>query len=206
MTEPHLQPVPDGGLPKYPFTAKDRLDAHWFMTWERRRWLGSDMCLRGSWECKAIYFDLICHAYDQSPIGTLPEDMGTLARLVRADRDHFESLVDRPFGPLHRWYRCDCDGEVRFMHDTVVANLVDGFARREDNRARNEAANAAKRLQRLRHTLTSFDKALGENDHAVRWIDEWLVSEGCTKRTASWIERAIAVWVQHITRLKRGPG
>ncbi|UWQ19520.1 hypothetical protein K3551_09340 [Jannaschia sp. M317] len=167
------------------------------MPWERRRWLNSDMGLRGDWVCKAMYFDLINHAYDQSPIGTLPQDMATLARLLRADRTQFEDLVKLPLGPLHRWHPCRCDGEVRLMHDTVLRSLTEGFARREDNRARTDAANSAKRIQRLRISLAGLDKALAENDHAVRWIDEWLIEEGCVKRVASWIEKGVRAWVRH---------
>lgn len=40
------------------------------MVWERRRWLNSDMRLKGTPECRALYFDLINIAYDNSPIGT----------------------------------------------------------------------------------------------------------------------------------------
>ena len=83
------------------------------------------------------------------------------------------------------------------MHDTVVRSLTEGFARRDDNRARNDAANAAKRIQRLRVTLASIDRPLSEIDHAVRWIDEWLVDQGCTKRVATWIEKAIRAWMEH---------
>ncbi|WP_299647961.1 hypothetical protein [uncultured Jannaschia sp.] len=184
-------------LPDYPFAHGDRLDSHFFMVWQRRRWLNSEMHLRGGWACQGVFFALINHAFDQSPIGTLPVDMGVLAKLVRCERGEFEAMCAQPYGPLHGWAPCNCDGEVRLMHRVVLDTLTDGFARREDNRARTEAANSAKRLQRLRIQLTGMEKSLGENDHAVRWIDEWLVDQGCTKRTASWVERGVRAWVQH---------
>ena len=199
MTRPKFSPTLVSGddLPEYPFGVEDRLDAHWFFVWERRRWLNSDMGLSGDWDCKAMFFDLINHAYDQSPIGSLPFDMDKLARLIRVDATRFRTLADRPYGPLHNWYPCRCGDDIRLMHDTVVRSLTEGFARRDDNRARNEAANAAKRIQRLRITLASIDRPLSEMDHAVRWIDEWLVDQGCTKRVATWIEKAIRAWMEH---------
>ncbi|MFP4045429.1 MAG: hypothetical protein ACLFTP_12850 [Rhodosalinus sp.] len=69
-----LQPVDAADLPEYPLDGSERLESHWFMTWERRRWLNSDMRLRGTPECRAHYFDLICLSFDHSPIGTLPDE------------------------------------------------------------------------------------------------------------------------------------
>lgn len=189
--------VPSETLPDYPFAHGDRLDSHFYIPWQRRRWLNSEMHLRGSWAAQGVFFALINHACDQSPIGTLPLDMGLLSKLVRCNRDELEAMCALPYGPLHGWTRCNCAGEVRLMHPVVLEVLTDGFARREDNRARTEAANSAKRLQRLRGVLASIEKTLGENDHAVRWIDEWLVDQGCTKRTALWVERGVHAWVQH---------
>ena len=68
----------DDDLPDYPLTSDDRLDSHYFMVWERRRWLNSDMRLKGTPECRALYSDLTNIAYDHSPVGTLPDDMEAL--------------------------------------------------------------------------------------------------------------------------------
>lgn len=59
-----LPPVSIDDLPEYPLTVEDRLDSHYFMTWERRRWLNSEMRLRGTPECRAYFFDLINISYD----------------------------------------------------------------------------------------------------------------------------------------------
>ena len=50
MTRPQFAPTLVSGddLPEYPFGVEDRLDAHWFFVWERRRWLNSDMGLSGT--------------------------------------------------------------------------------------------------------------------------------------------------------------
>mgnify|MGYP006979927583 CR=1 FL=1 len=200
----HLLPVDAEELPDYPFGADDRLDSHYFMVWERRRWLNSDMRLKGTPECRALYFDLTNIAYDQSPVGTLPDDMDVLAKMLFLDPGHFRALCKLDYGPLHKWTRCRCEGgEVRLMHPMVLRSLTEAIARKEDNRARNEAANAAKRLQRLRATVAGYQAELAKNDAAVRWIDEWLMKEGCEYRSAAWIERAMLAWSNHVFDLGR---
>lgn len=201
-----LPPVSIDDLPEYPLTVEDRLDSHYFMTWERRRWLNSEMRLRGTPECRAYFFDLINISYDQAPLGTLPDDLDLLAKLLLVDPAHFKQLCKLDFGPLHKWTRVRCEGEVRLMHGMVLRSLQEAVARREDNRAKNDAANAAKRLQRLRVTVAGYSKDLAANDAAVRWIDEWMLKEGCEYRTASWVERGISRWTDHAFSLARGAG
>lgn len=194
-----IRPVDTHDLQDYPFSYADRLDSHFFMPWERRRWLNSDMRLKGTPECRAFYFDLINIAYDQSPIGTLPDDLDLLAKLVFAPPDHFRTLCRLEYGPLHRWRRCLCDGgEIRLMHPFVTSGLLEAVARKEDNRARTDAANNRKRWQRLRITVAGYHKELAENDAAIRWMDEWLTKQSCGYRGGTWIERAISAWSNHM--------
>ncbi|RMC37512.1 hypothetical protein [Paracoccus alkanivorans] len=199
MTQVHLAAVDD--LDEYPLTAEVRLDGHYFMAWERRRWLNCDMRLKGTAECRALYFDLINISYDQSPVGTLPTDHAVLAKMLFIDRDHFSQLCRLEFGPLHKWRRVRCGDEVRLMHPMVLRSLTEAISRKEDHRARSDAASAAKRLLRLRSSLAGYQAELAQNDAAVRWIDEWLVKEGCEYRSASWIERGIARWSDHMLDL-----
>lgn len=202
-----LTPVDTGDLPEYPLSADDRLDSHYFMVWERRRWLNSDMRLKGTPESRALYFDLINIAYDQSPVGTLPDDQDVLAKMLFVDPGHFRALCRLDYGPLHKWAHCICEGgEVRLMHPMVLKSLSEAIARKEDNRARNEAANTAKRLQRLRSTIAGYHADLAKNDAAVKWMDEWLVTEGCEYRNATWVERAMQAWSNHMFDLGRRGG
>lgn len=198
-----LQVISGGDLDEYPLTVEDRLDSHYFMTWERRRWLNSDMRLRGEPECRAYFFDLINIAYDQAPVGTLPDDYELLAKMLMIDASWFRQLCQLDYGPLHKWRRVKCGAEIRLAHPMVLRSLQEAIARREDNRAKNDAANIAKRLQRLRITLLAYNKDVGGNDAAVRWIDEWLVGEGCEYRASSWIERGISRWMDHSFALTR---
>lgn len=155
----------------------------------------SGMRLRGTAECRALYLDLIWISYDQSPVGTLPDDTAMLAKLLMVDHDHFCGLTRLDFGPLHNWRRCRTqDGEVRRYHPMVLRTLTEAIARREDHRAKSEAASMQKRLQRLRIMLANYDAKLAENDAAVSWIDEWFQRQGVQKRTASQVEKALGAW------------
>ncbi|TDK51194.1 hypothetical protein E1832_04050 [Antarcticimicrobium luteum] len=180
------------------------------MVWERRRWLNSDMRLKATPECRGLYFDLINIAYDNSPIGTLPTDLDVLAKLVFVEPSHFRALCALEYGPLHKWEPCLCDGgEIRLMHATVLRSLVEAISRREDNRAKMDAANISKRLQRLRSTVAGLHIEMSKNDAAIRWIDEWLLDKGCAYRSTSWVEKAMAAWSAHMMdltgrRLQRG--
>jgi len=201
-----LRPVDIADLPEYPLDGAERLDSHYFVAWERRRWLNSDMRLKGTAECRALYFDLINICYDQQPIGTLPDDKEMLAKLLMVDRSHFEALCKMDYGPLHNWFPCRCDNEVRLTHSFVFRVLTNAISRKEDNRARMEQANRAKRLQRLRETVTGLQADMAKNDAAVRWIDEWLVDQNCGYRSTQWIERGMMAWSNHMFDLtKRRP-
>jgi hypothetical protein len=193
-----LRPVDPAQLPDYPFERGERLDSHWFMPWSRRRWLNSDMRLRATPECRAYYFDLICISFDHTPVGTLPHDADLLARMLMVDPTHFKALVHLPYGPLHNWRPCNCGGEVRLMHETVVETLTDAIARKEDNRARTEAANTSKRLARVRQNLASMNIEWAANDAAVLWFDRWFEEREIRKRTPEKYRAAAEAFVAHM--------
>lgn len=199
---PHLAAVEVGDLDEYPLGPDDRLDQHWFMAWERRRWLNSEMRLKATPECRAIYFDLICVSYEQSPIGTLPDDPELLAKLALVEQSHLVALCRMPLGPLHRWQRCLCGDEVRLFHPFVLKTIMEAISRKADNRARMEAANTHKRLQRLRSTVAGFHADLAKNDAAVKWMDQWLQEQGCGYRSAEWVERAMGAWTRHMMDMR----
>ena len=211
MSGAFLNPIPAEDLPEYPISADDRLDSHWFMPWERRRWLNSTMRFKGTPECRAYYFDLINIAYDQSPVGTLPNDLDDLAKMLFVDPSHFRALVRLEYGPLHKWRRCLCDGdEVRLMHPTVLRSLTEAIARKEDNREKTEAANMRQRLRRLRITVAGLDTQAAKNDAAIKWMDEWLEKQSFRYRNTTAVEQAMLAWAGHVADLRhrgnRPPG
>lgn len=197
MQPSHLSPIEDD-LPDYPVSAEERIDSHYFIAWERRRWLNSDMRLKARPECRALYFDLICISYEQSPLGTIPTDTEVLSKLLHVDQAYFKDLCRHEYGPLHGWYpvRCDTD-EVRYAHRFVTKVLVDAITRKEDNRAKTEAANVSKRLQRLRGTVGGLHAELAKNDAAILWMDKWLNDQNVSYRSVDWIEKAIHAWSNH---------
>jgi hypothetical protein len=197
MQPSHLTPV-DGDMPDYPVSVEERIDSHYFIAWERRRWLNSDMRLKARPECRALYFDLICISYEQSPLGTIPKDMVVLAKLLHVDLGYLQDLCRLEFGPLHNWYPVRCDnGDVRMAHRFVTRVLVDAISRKEDNRAKTEAANVSKRLQRLRGTVSGLHAELAKNDAAILWMDKWLSDQGVGYRSVDWIEKAMGAWSNH---------
>lgn len=199
-----LSIIETGEVIEYPIGRDVRLDSHHFMAWERSRWLNSSMRLKGTPECRAFYFDLICVSFAQSPVGTLPSDMEELAKLAMVAEGHFRALCQQEYGPLHKWRSCLSEGERRLYHPMVLQTVNEAIARREDNRARNEAANAAKRRERLRIALQGYHNGeLAKNDAAVLWMDDWLVSQGCGYRNSNWVERAMAAWAEHSFDLSR---
>ncbi|MEH6391133.1 MAG: hypothetical protein V7763_05710 [Sulfitobacter sp.] len=192
-------------IEEYPLTRDDRLNSHFFMVWERRRWLNSDMRLKGRAECRALYFDLINIACDQSPVGTIPNDMEVLAKLLMISESELKTLCQLEYGPLHKWRPCRCGDEVRLMHPVVLDMLIEAVSRKEDNRAKMEAANTVKRVQRLRSTVAGLHTDLSKNDAAVKWMDEWLVKQSVGYRNTSWVEQAIMAWSDHRMDLQRVP-
>lgn len=194
MSVTALDLVPIDELEEYPLGPEDRVDSHSWIAWPHRRWLHSPVRLKGLPECRALHFDLICLSQDETPLGTLPTDTEILAKNLNVSEPDFKRLCALDYGPLHGWKPVRCDDEVRLFHPLVLEIALDALSRKEDNRARNEAANRKKRLQRLRAVMMGYHKELGQNDAAVEWIDEWL-GERCTgNRTASWVERAIEAW------------
>lgn len=201
---PHLSSlslIPVDELEEYPFGRDVRLDSHHFMAWEHRRWLNSGMRLMGTPECRAIYFDLICVSFQQAPVGTLPDNLDQLAKLALVTEAHFRALCRLEYGPLHNWRPCLSAGERRLWHPQVHQTVAEAVARKETNRARNEAANAQKRRERLTILVAGLNGDLAKNDAAIHWMDQWLVDQGCGYRKQVWVERAIASWSDHMLSL-----
>lgn len=186
----------------YPVARDVRLDSHSWIPWYRQRWLNSSMRLMGRPECRALYRDLIDMAFDHTPVGTLPDDVAQLARMCQVAESDFRGLCALEYGPLHKWRPCLSEGERRLMHPVVLDTVLEALSRRADNRARNEAANTRKRLQRLRVAVGAYSVELAQNDQAIRWMDEWLVKQEVGQRSAAWVERAMAAWSERM--LDRG--
>lgn len=202
MTSTYIRPVESGDYPEYPLGCSDNLAGHTFLAWDIDDWLYSEMRLKGSEECRALYFDLIVFSQKQKPVGTLPNDMESLAKILGIDESRFRRLSEMQFGPLYKWKPCVCDGEVRLMHARVLQMVLEATARKHSNRARNDAANASKRKERLRIAISQFHAELAKNDAAILWMDDYLVEQGVGYRTAKIIEGAMRAWSSHVMDLR----
>lgn len=190
-------PVDLDMLPEYPIDPDARLDSHGFIQWEFRRWLSSDMRWNGTHECKSMWFDLVNLSHSETPVGTLPQDMKRLARMVQpvVERDHFETLCGLEFGPLHGWEPCRCGDVVRLMHPVVTRIVQAAFASRANNAARVQAASLAKRLKRLTEDLMPLAPNIASDARKVRYvaaqIDERVEQRGGERRTNEDLHLAI---------------
>ena len=79
------------------------------------------------------------------------------------------------------------------MHPVVLDMLIEAVSRKEDNRAKMEAANTVKRVQRLRTTVAGLHAEMAKNDAAVKWMDEWLVKQGVKFRERGGFD-LLSVW------------
>jgi len=195
-------PVDLDMLPEYPIDPDARLDSHGFIQWEFRRWLSSDMRWNGTHECKSMWFDLVNLSHSETPVGTLPQDMKRLARMVQpvVERDHFETLCGLEFGPLHGWVPCRCGDVVRLMHPVVTRIVQGAFASRANNAARVQAASLAKRLKRLTEDLMPIAPGIASDPRKVRFvaakIEECLEERGGERRTHQDVHLAIQACIR----------
>lgn len=197
-----LSPVDLDSLSDYPIDPDARLDSHGFVQWEFRRWLSSDMRWNGSHECKSMWFELVNLAHGETPVGTLPQDMKRLARMIQpvVDRDHFESLCRLDFGPLHGWHPCRCGDDIRLMHPVVTRIVKAAFASRANHAARVEAATQSRKLKRLTEDIAQLAPKLAEDSRKVRWansfIEDRVAQRGGERRTAEDLHAAVQACIQ----------
>ncbi|WP_420415909.1 hypothetical protein [Marinovum algicola] len=192
-----LRAIPEADLPEYPLDAGERLDSHSFIPWEFRRWMSSEMRWNGSHECKSLWFELVNYAHSETPVGTLPNDIRRLARMVQpaVDPTHFEELCKLQFGPLHGWRLCRCGEDIRLMHDTVVRVVLGAFASRANHAARVEAASQQAKLRRLTQDVAQLAPKLASDPRKVRWVNTWIeeavTARGGERRTPAELHSAI---------------
>lgn len=196
MTAPHLSTIPDDGPFAYPIHKADRLDGHSFVKWQHQRWLASDMHLMASYEVQGMARALFDLAQNQSPPGTLPMDRVVVARMLRVDPHHFESLCRHAYGPLRGWQPCLIDdGELRLYHAVVLEQVQDAFDRREAR----AVANNTKAIKARQVRMISELRAMGCNEALLRdavlieRMEAWLTDHWKARRGPSAYERVLGV-------------
>jgi hypothetical protein len=176
--QPTLQMVDVDDLLGYPISAKDRLDSHFFLQWNLKRWRGSNFRKRAYTDPEVGWygFELFCFSQDETPVGTLPCDDDQLAFMLHLPLERWLSLLKRDLSPLNGWERVRCDnGEIRLAHPVVTEIAVDAL-----KGARSNANAKAKMRDRKRlKDLTSMVERLGAKQLLAQpgfidRLDAWL--------------------------------
>ncbi|WP_420014058.1 hypothetical protein [Tateyamaria sp.] len=171
-----IQLVEAGDIEEYPISAGDRLDSHYFLQWNLKRWRGSEFRKKADPEVGWFGFQLFCIAQDGSPIGTLPCDDQQLAFDLNLPLERWQALLKRDITPLHGWRKVQCDnGEIRFAHPVVTEVAVEALGSKKRNAAAAEQRRLNKRLADLRDMIERIGaKQLLTNPGFIERFNDWL--------------------------------
>lgn len=190
----NLQAVVVDDLPFYPISTEDRLDSHFFIQWNLKRWRGSEFRRLADPEVGWAWFQLINAAQDETPIGTLPTNDVLLAECARVSLEKWRQLCERTISPLHKWHKDVCDnGEIRWAHHVVQLVAQEALEGRARHQQSNEEKAVYARLKRIREALVNFgcDKSVSADDVLVKRLDDWLVTNCVGNRRKADYERAL---------------
>lgn len=165
----------------YPISASERLDSHYFLQWNLKRWRGSEFRKTVDPVAGWYGFQLFCIAQDGCPIGTLPEDDRQLAFDLNLPLEEWELLKRRAVSPLHNWERVRCDnGEVRLAHPVVTEVALEAIGGKKRNEQKNAEDRMRKRLKGIRDALATKipgGSRIAENDELVNRLSDWIEYE-----------------------------
>lgn len=173
----NLQPINTDELPEYPISADDRLDSHFFIQWNLKRWRKSEFRQLAEPEVGWFGFLLFCEAHDETPVGTLPTDERLLAKALGISVERWRQLCDREITPLHNWSLARCDnGEIRLAHPVATEVAREALKTRRKNQSDAEQRRRAKRLKDLREMI---EKRIGagqllRSPEFLERFDDWL--------------------------------
>lgn len=173
--------IDTGEIAVYPISASERLDSHFFVPWNLKRWRGSEFRRFGYADPEVGWYgmELFFVAQDETPIGTLPCDDEALAFLLRVTPARWRDLNSRAVSPLHGWHRVQCDdGQVRLAHPVVTEVAMDALGGKRRNDAKNADDRMRKRLGTIIGQLKTIPGAarIAENDERVNDISDWIES------------------------------
>ncbi|MGH1447418.1 MAG: hypothetical protein ACRBBO_15395 [Cognatishimia sp.] len=180
MAAAHLKAVDDSEMDLYPISAKDRLDSHYFLQWNLKRWRGSEFRKRAYSDPEVGWygFELFCMSQDETPIGTLPCDDNQLAFGLHLPLEKWQALTRRDLSPLHGWEKVECDnGETRYAHPVVTEIALEALG----SKRRNAAKNADERMRKRLGTIAQNLKAnipggarIAESEEMINRISDWI--------------------------------
>lgn len=190
----HLVSVTEDGLPDYPISTADRLDSHYFIAWNVKRWRKSAFRQLAEPDVGWFGFLLFCEAQDEAPVGTLPTDERLLAQALNITVDRWRQLVSREITPLHNWSKVLCDnGEIRLAHPVVTEVAMEAMERREARALSNEEKAVYARMGRLRSALKDLgcSTTVCNDDRLVERMDQWMLENVKGQRRRPTYERAL---------------
>lgn len=167
-----------GSREDYPISASERLDSHYFLQWNLKRWRGSEFRKTVDPEAGWYGFQLFCIAQDGCPIGTLPNDDRQLAFDLNISMEKWEVLKQRDVSPLHNWKEVNCDnGEIRLAHPVVTEIALEAIDGKKRNKQKNAEDRMRKRLKGIRDALASKipgGARIADNDELVNRLSDWI--------------------------------
>ncbi|WP_208348729.1 hypothetical protein [Pseudaestuariivita rosea] len=175
---PHIQLIDGSDLPAYPISATARLDSHYFLQWNLKRWRASEFRRNVDADVGWYGFNLFCIAQDETPIGTLPCNDQSLAFALNLPLERWLGLLKRDVSPLHNWHKVLCDtGEVRFAHPVVTEVALEALNGKRRNDAKNADDRMRKRLGTIAGHLTKSipgGQHIAGNDEKINAISDWI--------------------------------
>lgn len=166
----------------YPISSAERLDSHFFVPWNLKRWRGSEFRRFGYADPEVGWYgrELFEISQDETPVGTLPCDDDALAFLLRMPVARWRELRSRDVSPLHGWKLVQCDNQQkRLAHPVVTEVALEAL----HGKKKNDAKNADDRMRKRLGTIIAHLKALpgagriAEMDERVNAISDWIESQ-----------------------------
>lgn len=175
----HSDDGDDGGLPVYPIPTQARLDAHYFVQWNIKRWRGSDTRKKAYRDPEVGFYarELFDLAQEETPIGTLPRSDEDLAFMLHIPLERWQTLKRREFSPLHGWFEVLCDDNtVRLAHKVVMEVATERLDSNRRNSAKNADDRMRKRLQTIAQHVVAISgrKEASKSDELLNRISDWI--------------------------------
>ena len=187
-----------GALEDYPVGRDERLDGNAFVKWHVHRWLASRTFKLMGWAEQGMARALFDLCQTESPVGTLPDDDGELAFMLRVDSRQMRELRAMEFGPLRNWHRVRCGDEVRLAHPVVLEQVRDALERRAQVQLSKEEKAVAMRIDRLRKALLGegCSREVVADEVLIGRMDQWLMDQRKGRRTQEVYRSALLHAVQ----------
>lgn len=174
-----LQLVDAGDVDVYPISSAERLDSHFFVPWNLKRWRGSEFRRFGYADPEVGWFgrELFELSQDETPVGTLPAADEALAFLLRMPLTRWRELRSRAISPLHGWHLVQCDnGQNRLAHPVVTEVALEALRGKRKNDAKHADDRMRKRLGTIATHLKSIPGGarIAAMEERVNDISDWI--------------------------------